>query len=410
MPRQLQIPFEPNITRRNHRRVIWLWIAVFCGLLALSAVYRVWITRDTTSVWRPEGTTMTVRVINSPRTVNILYDRLGSEALIPGGPWTFKDALMWSDREFALHYGKNGFLAAVFDNELSEEVSQIAPQFGFLIENRQGKAMILQPDTASATKPQTKFSPAGIRPYYVGDLIFWQEDGGKRFTLTVSQKSIKIHKIGLPSRRINNIALSENTKILAVFALEGDGQSAAEIIPTLHEFGTSQELINALNMSPSVIIVGEDDRGPVISINIDTDQLDFEELAMIAEDIINRRSLSTLVWTIEDGTTVEEIRADSETIVSDIRAEADYSIISVTNQNGDIIRITRTKDKVTISNRDIALELAELSIKSSCNSRSTTWMNTEVLPQSIDPASLSNLIGAFKEISVSSGSIRLCWQ
>ncbi|MDP2632026.1 MAG: hypothetical protein Q8P30_04670 [Candidatus Uhrbacteria bacterium] len=406
MPRQLRIPFEPNISRRTSRRDIWLWASACLVLFFVFGVYRVWITRDTTSSFRPIETTASIRVIKSPRNINIIHENIGSSLLIPGGPWTIDDAFVWSNREFTLHFGDSGLEGITIDSKLNEEIWQTAEQFGFQIQELNGKSLI---STNSTTTESTKsrITISGIGSRFGGEIFSWT-DGPEVFSYILSQKGLKVRGLGGATNEQYNLALPEGTEILASMTLLPDEVSNSQ----LNSFGLSglpSALRNEMERVKTHILIGRDEAGYVISINLETGAFELEALAEMAEEMINRSSLSTTALTMEDGTTVSEIRSNSDTITSDIRAEEDYSLILVKNEKADVIRITKTAQFITISNRNIPLDLAEFSTKSQCLASAGSWVKIETLSQLHNIQGGSYLLRHFSEIAIGKRSSMLCW-
>ena len=74
----------------------------------------------------------------------------------------------------------------------------------------------------------------------------------------------------------------------------------------------------------------------------------------------------TTALTLKDGSQIEEIRSNPNKITSDVTNDGGSSFIRLSNTKGDVVRLVKTMDTVSISNRDISSTISAFSAPVNC--------------------------------------------
>ena len=138
-----------------------------------------------------------------------------------------------------------------------------------------------------------------------------------------------------------------------------------------------------------------------------------EDLAAMGKDIINRGSLSTQAWTLEDGSTYQEVVGASDSLSVDIRAEEDFTYVSLKSANGNTLRMTKAPDSLTIANREILIT-GGVKVRSACIPNAHSWITLDDFVQNANATTTNTdatsvFIKLFSEIAVSNSKVRMCW-
>ncbi|MCH8049490.1 hypothetical protein IH979_02140 [Patescibacteria group bacterium] len=416
MPAQLQIPLDKKPTRQRSWRVMWLSLFLLICALIVWGLFRLWITRDTTSTFKPESTTISVRILKNPQTLRLLNEHLADQVLLPGGPWTYRDALAWSAREFTLHMDAQGAMSLTTDQSLPPEVQASASLFGFRVHERNG-VWLLAPEQLSVSVPYTRIFLISVLPWIDGEYIEYPDGEVHRTPLNIDEKGITLFATGFAGDFSPNWILPKNTEILAAFALPADMFELPLLAGQLQSFSSNQKVINAVKQDGAYLVFAKDEQGMAVYLAIPTNQLSLDDLAVLGEDIINRVTLTRTVLTIEDGTEILEIRADSENVSSTIQAEEEFSLITLENTKGNRVRITKTNGLITISNRVISSEISDFSLQTDCLADAHSFLKPSALYTELRNFQV-NLVPTklfqefplfFKEIAFNTNKARLCW-
>ena len=142
------------------------------------------------------------------------------------------------------------------------------------------------------------------------------------------------------------------------------------------------------------------------------DSLSLDDLSLIGNETINRRTLSTTAWTIDSETSVTELIVEKDAVTSKISNEEGVSFLKFENNRNDVLRITKADDSVTITNREFSLNSDSEVQKSMCANTKIFIKPSEF--QLIDSAvntsmNQSNLFSMVHEIAFKTNKTALCW-
>jgi len=220
----------------------------------------------------PDDTILTVRILKTPQTLDIIHEKLGSEQIIPGAPWTFDDALLWAEREFSIHLNDRQEVTLVLDNQIPHEAAKISEEFGlrhlYALSNY---SVLTQHQTLNDAElsNETNLPLSSLRSRIGGEIIA-QGDTPEHFSFSLSKKWLTIHGIGQSTKAVQNVALPDNAEILALFTSSPEDIGISSIASEIVQRNLSDTLANAMYTLPTTIVISEDSKGTVITLNIKT--------------------------------------------------------------------------------------------------------------------------------------------
>lgn len=405
MHQPLNIPLTaPITTRRDSRRVVALVSGIVFGACAGLFAFRVPFAISTTVTMAPTEAA-TIRVLKTNSTVDTLNAHLGMKAIFPGSPWTFATLLQESRREVTIVLMPSGEMAYVVDTALPESMRKTAAAFDMAVVV-DGNTTIVSSRNVSFHETGHRGVPAALFPWHDGEV----RDGGRHGAVTVTAKGITLHQLGI-AMETTRPTVPEGATAVAHLTTVADSLLVPAAMRQLMASPIG-DVLGLFSENGGTLLLTNDALGEGYVLTTSSGDLTSEALATIGKDIMNRSSLSTQSWTLEDGSTYQEIVGSSEDVAVEIRAEEDFTYVSLKNAYGDVIRMTKTPDLLTIANREIAVSQGERS-ESPCLRNAHTWLQTSILPQNQTTASpydaMPTFVRAFSEIAINNSKIRLCW-
>ncbi|MFH1712415.1 MAG: hypothetical protein ABH846_04240 [Patescibacteria group bacterium] len=415
MNNQLQIPLQT--TARHHIwRAVWLLLILIVTCIISFSLFRVWTMRDTTSMLIPNDAKQGLRFIKSAGNTELLDRALGPKTLLPGAPWTYHDALVWSRREFTLYISENGNHSVVFDQVLPDQIVFLANNYGYqAISDIKGRSIITK-NVNNLDDPRTKYTFFSASPWFDGTYIY-QAEKIARTGISLKENGIIINKLGQAFNYSTNWIINEDSNILASLSIPADALQNPIYLEYLAQLPENQQLIDTIRKQGAHLVLATDSKGTAFYLAIPNANITTDELAVIGEDILSRDTLTTTALTMPDGSFVKEIRTANKNITSSVETNEGYTIISLKNSAGNVIRIAQTQEKITLSNREFSTEINPYPITSTCSIKAHSFIRMQELyllsiESSEQLATNQFLTGfplMFTEIALNNNKTRLCW-
>lgn len=403
----LNIPLgAPVTTRRDTGRIVaiagGIVVGIFLGILA----FRVPFAFSTTLGMSPEDST-TLRILKTAGTKELIDTNLGHAAIFPGAPWSISSLFAQSKSEMTIALLQNGGIAYIIDAPLSKNMQKTADAFGMYIRVA-GKTSIIASSEVAKGSAALRVIPTALFPWHKGDI----SDGKANGTLTVTKKGITLNGVGIPADP-SQIRVPTETNVLGLVSFSENSNSPvpAMLAPLLAT--PVGDVVSLLAESGGALLLTRDALGDGYVLMAPSGDLTSEQLAAVGKDLMNRSRLSTQEWTFEDGTSYDEIISNNDEVAVEVRAEEDFTYVSLIDTNGSIIRMTKTADLLTIANREIDIAKGER-VESPCLRGAHSWLSRTVLGDD-SPSDMffydtrAVFLKSFSEIAISNKKIRLCW-
>jgi hypothetical protein len=409
----LNIPLGEPTTRRTSWRVVWIIFFCLCAILFSWSVFRIITTHDKTSHLYPTQRTSTIRIIKTPRTVKLLQENIGNKPIIAGTTWTLTDILQKSRFEFAIHLKDDQIIAITLDDTLTPKDISTLESNGILVQEKELITIIGKGEFAD--KKISRVSISRLLPWHDGE--FYNVETQETRSIAVKKTGIFIKSGHGAKNYPENATIGENTELIAHVPLP----LITPDIPLISANIATATLLNDVFLkseySSATLALTRDDKGLVSKINLISNSISIENLAHLAEQLISQFKLSTLELTIEDGSTVQELRSNSRLVESSVNTEGELTFIESKGPLGNQISIQKNNDAISIINRDFSALDSQISTSSSCLSNAQIILKT---PQLIDlitnqPAELeqhqgrSSILLIFNEVAVNKYKTALCW-
>lgn len=402
----LNIPLTGSATtRRDSGRVAALVGGIvfgcFVGILAFRAQYVI-----APSLRHAPQEATNIRILKTHANAEVLNAHIGNTQIFPGSPWTIAQLFRWSRHEMTVSLLPNGTISYNIDAPLTEELQRTAEIFGMYTS--------VSGDSTTISAQNIDTSKSGIR-IFVSALLPWRDgdvhQGKTTGALALNNHEISFGRMGLAMETVPP-TVQEDTTVLAYLTSVNSELSLPASLNTLlsSSFGN---ILDLFTENGGTLLITEDTKGIGYVLTTVPGDLTSEELAAVGRDMMNRSSLSTQPWTIDDGSIYKEIVGPGDDIAVDIRAEEGFIYISLKDSSGNIIRMTKTPYSLTIANREISVEKGKI-VRSSCLRSANSWMTTsrntdKLLASTRNEDAISVFIHNFSEIAVGNSETRLCW-
>lgn len=387
-----------NQTTRSKGRVVWNVLFLILVIALTLVTFRIFSTIDRTSAFKPEDTQLSIRVLKRPESIKLMNEHIGNSQILPGAPWTISNIVDWSNNEFILHIESNGLMSVTLDNTITNEQKLVIENYGYKTIEYGNKTLISK--TNKYKTGPVRIPLKLVNPVYNGELIF-EDSSIKPQLINIKSKGITIKTESSEKKRAPWVSFPSNSEIIAQIWLEPGEISNYSFDSVLN----SNELLNLIEENPAYLTLAREDQSLYYSIQINNSELELEHLAEIAKEVINRKNLSTTAWTLEDETVVQEIISDPKSIQSNFSSTENTSLITITNTNGDILRISKTSENIIISNFEPSLENNNQSKFSNCTN-GNEFIHPSILNQSLKQ---NEIILNFGTIVFNTSKTTFCW-
>lgn len=403
----LDLPLEESsTTRRADRRVVAIMFAMLGGIVLGFLASRVPYVLSSTLGVRPNDTLVSVRVLRSPGNLAVLNEKWGTFMPLQGLPMNLPALCGLGARECTVHIGPHGTISLAIDGIIDETT---VTQYGWQIWQDGETTLITPPGTNVGTYGK-RITLGALLPWYDGEVTIIPENED-RAMLTLSSQAITLHGFGIPGALTANPAIPSETIVVAASSIAEQLIGTVGSGETLESIEPIAELLATLSTHGTSALLTQDADGLGYYLSTDARNISVDDASAIGKDLMNRMYLSTVRWTSDDGEVFEELRADTQDLVLDIQAEEHYTFLTLT-KGANVLRITKTPEILTISNRDATISNA-ITPRSTCLRNAHTWVSTEAWLEIIGANVTDGLFTTFAEgtteIALSARKIRLCW-
>ena len=417
MQEKLNIPLESELSKSRYSIALRYkrWLLGMLVFIILLGAHRLWIIRDLTSGFHTNGIESSLRIIKTPSTIKQLHENLGSETIISGRSLTFDDILLLSDREFSLHMDEAGIVHEItIDSGLSDQKHQYLYESGFIIYSSGNKTIISTINTNVLIEKAQLHPIYALNPWHDGEWTEYSGEKNRDSPVSISNSGLKIGQ-GETNTIKYNTSIATNTEILANYSV-GASAPLPLLVQSLLTNVAASSFINQITTSGFQLIIGNDEAGESFYISVPATKTNTQEMAQLAQNLLKIFNLSTLALTMDDGTTVSEIRSDTSNFVSTIETESGVSFLTISDAQGNLIYIAQTTNFWTISNRKTSLASADFTNKSTCSANAHSFLYPRKILERItsDQSALSYSTGIpfvlrFKELAVAKNTTTMCW-
>ncbi|MBT4856606.1 hypothetical protein HON52_00255 [Candidatus Uhrbacteria bacterium] len=346
-----------------------------------------------------------------PRSIDQITENIGSMSLLGGGAWSFDQLPLWCDRACSLHLNSDGIVfgltidRSLLDNERSEVLST-----GLFTYESENKTLIYKDENEAFlnSKPVSYPSLLAILPW--NDAILTEHSVKTSSGVRINSNGIVLHgRYGISEPHQAIFAQDTSTLAQLAFTANGEPYPLASIILQ----GKIENFLEEIVDGTISVALGEQDGELVFSIQLPV-VMDQQEAAELSRELIKPLSLSTLEWTIPDGTNVEEIRFDDSDVTVETHSDGNTYYMEVFHEGGVVLRITQSQENLTISNREISLNQSNNYVSSCARNTRAIVRPRELLDllassQSITEQSMYPLITSFTEVAFTGNKAILCW-
>jgi len=382
------------------------FLFVLLAFLLVWGIFRLYITRDTVSANRPSESVLSIRLLKNAPNTEILHDHLGSNAVIFGSSLRFDDIIASSNREFAIHLDLDGNIIGVsFDSKITPAIQTELESNDIKITEYKKTTVITRAST-TINQSRTIFHPLrALLPWYDGDCIV---SGSISHLISLTKKRLKIVGAGYkPTARFSE-QIPENADIHAYFYIASTGLPDLTNILPVHS-GISQTLFSFFSDN-GLIFLGHDYQGQIFSLITPTADIKVQDLAKLQQELLKQFNLSTTALTMEDNTTIQEIRSNTDSFVSSISTDDNTQFITASDTQGNTIYLTKTDSIIVLSNRESPL-ITRKNLISSCSASAHSILFPKQLVPRYTNITTNQLpiFFSMSEIAITNSDLLFCW-
>lgn len=393
--KKLTIPL--TTTRHPAWRVVWICIAI--GILA-STVYFAYLLNtyhDQTSYLRPEGTEQTLHISLTPKNRAFLTTHLTDELIFADAPYTMHDVVNTAKNSLSIHLDAANTIIGVSYIPIS---AQNASQFAFIDSTVTKQATLLCSACTSHTDKQK-------HAWRFSTLI---EHENSRSRVHIGKNALTIQNTTNSFAKNKPIPLPEGATILMQMTHEG--------LITEHifaQFAAIQDLY-AKNTANTVVYTRND--AIFFASRISTQNPQLDEIAELTKRLaIQNASLSTEALTLNNGSSVREIRYEENALQSSIQGDGDVHIILHTLTDGSGIRASVTNNSILLTNDVNSAEISTDYSIDQCLHSPDVYIQSDVLANTLADSHISisvpehilSSIFSPAALATNSKKQRLCW-
>lgn len=384
---------------------------VFALILVAWLLTRAYWVLDTTTWLRPASSTSSVYVPMYPGAIRQLTDNLGPNTLIVGKPWAIDQLPSWCHRACSIHLNETGSIHAItIDRALNAAETAKITATGLSIEEINGKTLIW-----TSSEPLAMQEVNGRFPFRLlfpwNDAILYDHQKNQRASIRIHDRGITI-LTPFSLKDPHPVIFSEDAEILAQMSFVPD--KLPYPLNNLVLDLPIQSLLNGLHDTTVSLSLAQHDEQLLFSLQLPV-SLDQQEVAALSRELIKPSNLSTLEWTLSDGTALDEIRFDDTAIFVETSSDGTTSYIEVRNKAGEtVLRLTQTSETLLISNAQISLTQGK-NDKSSCLRNARAFIRPIDLITTIETSTTASakqtypLFTDFYDIGFSSSRVMMCW-
>lgn len=401
----LHISLNEQTTRRRPWWVVWILGSGITALTCILIIFQSILALDTTSTIQPANTILSTNIKLTAKNRRILHNKIGNLQVFAGAPWVFDDVFKWANDEITIFIDKNGNYSVSIDQPIPNDVKSSFQTYKLNAITGSHKNTTLLSKSDEIFEQKAKLYFALLNPW--NNAIIIESDSKKTLPVHFSENRISIRGIGL-AQEMNTVNMPSSTEILVqMYYPNGYLPGINDDLSIINEL-FQENIVN----SDTFLTLGMDGDDFIYHILLKNSDLSLDDLSLIGNEIINRRTLSTTAWTINNAITVQELVVDQSAITKTLNNEQGISILTFANQKGDFLRITKSDNVIAITNRESLLNSANKRFSTCAKTQNYIKPNAIVrelqATQNISFLSL-NTLSIFQEIAFKRNSIKMCW-
>lgn len=404
---RLAIPLTENPARQKLWRAVsfllMLGIALGLGLIIEHALNF----RTSNRAW-PANANLAINLSKTPRTVELVNQKLANVQALPHGPWSLAQVLSTSNRGLTLYFNDDELVGLSFTGQLDPAMQSELAVWGYRV-GTDGHRYLIEPDNSPAPVIIDRgASFFGFMPNMHGS-ISHIDSAGKLKTAPIRITKSLAMDIWLDMSSFepsNQPLLDSETELLAFVAVTPDLAQRFLSTTASASFPGLQLLINLAVAGGFELSLGQDKDGLALAATTNPGSLSLEDLGAIAQESLALQSLSTLEYT-------NEILSQG-VITLDISTNSGINAAVASNETGQTFRLSTSSEQLLISNRPVRIGLASAKISSDCLARPIGFIKPIrlldwLIGQTSETASINNGLQNANEIAYTKNRLRICW-
>lgn len=413
---RLAIPLHENPARQK------FWRAVgFFGLLVGAVILGYFVDRaihyrSSSQRW-PHEANLEVRLIKTPRTTKLVNEGYSAVQALPGTPWSIAEALSWSRREFILYFDNETVVGMAIDGDLPEETHSALQLWGWETVAVGKRTLIIQTGDAEPNTGEKNTNIWLTIPIFDGGVTMKSPNNDKAQSVPFRLSSAYSLDFPVNTEAFiskSNLALPSDTVLTGSFTLPADFSDSLlpESVPA--SFPGLQTLGRQASLSGVDVLIGQDSIGTAFVMAMPLTGLSLEEMGEIVTEGVSLQNLSTFALTSGDLPTRLEIRGADEVTV-DVSNNDGIAVAVAKTAEGDIFRLTQTRQQLILSNREPVIGLSSATYTGTCLKRPDGFLSPATLLSNLplQPRthgySITDHVRNAREVAYQKNWLRVCW-
>lgn len=325
---RLSIPLGYTSTTRPSRRVVWLLVAL-CGLLMVLGLANLWFGRLDIASTAPEGTQIVFRLQPGRKNWDAVLKTIGDIPVVSSRGLTLRDVAAYSSGDIALFVDEEGNISTAVRADPSRLPHSLFDAYGVSIQSMGRDLSLLadreQPLThLSLSRPWT-MAPWSLFSQTVGSAHLFTNNHWVNGSLVIGPNGWEWLLPRLPLTRLPWKELPSETIFAFATPAMGDHLDLSGVTTRmdalLAPFNVPSlgKLASDLLSGGGLIVLTERENGWGYLLSGPDTHLDADARYRLLTTSIALKNPQTRVWTLADGTTTQELRADPSAVTLEDR-------------------------------------------------------------------------------------------
>lgn len=325
---RLSIPLGRSSTTRPSRRVVWL-LATLGGLLLVLCVANWWFGRLDIASTAPEGTQLVFRLQPGSKHWPRVLQTLGDIPVVSGRGLTLHDVAAHTSGDIAIFVGEDGRISTAIRADAGQLPHALFDAYGISIQSTSRHLSLLvdreQPLTRLSIRRPWGMAPWTIFSHPVGSAHLRIDNRWVNGSLLVDKNGWELLLPRLPLSKLPWKSLPPQTVLaLATPALASNldlsgitGRMDALLAP--FDVPSLSQLANNLVKGGGLLVLTERPNGWGFLLSGPNTYLNIEDQRRLLTTSIALKNPQKRTWTLVDGSTTQELRADPSAVTLEDR-------------------------------------------------------------------------------------------
>lgn len=325
---RLSIPLGHSQTTRPSRRVVWL-LATLAGLLAVLGLANLWLGRLDIASTAPEGTQMVVRLQPGRGNWPLVLQTIGDIPAVSGRGLTLREVAAHSSGDIALFVNKDGRISTAIRAKASQLPHTLFDAYGISIQPM-GRNLSLLADREQPLSRLSLGRPWGMAPWGVfsrtiGSVHVYTGNQWVNGSLLAGPDGWEWLLPRLPLSRLPWKGFPPNTVVALATPATADGLDLSGVTARMDallapfDVPSLGQLANNLVSGGGLIVLTERENGWGYLLSGPNAHLDVEAQRRLLTTSIALKNPQKRTWTLSDGSTTQELRADPSAVTLEDR-------------------------------------------------------------------------------------------